>query len=363
MQINEYFSSIKDPRIERSKLHSLSDIFGLTIIANICGIKSWEEISYFGELKQRELSQLLEFKNGVPSHDTLERVFSVINPKEFNQCFFSWAHALCKVNKELISIDGKVARNSFQGKSTSDPLYLVNAWATKNRIVLAQYKVESKGYELVGIKELLKLLNLYGSVISIDALGCQKDIAQYITEQNSDYILAVKDNQPLLKNDIVSSFSIQQPADKHTTVEKNSGRVESRTCSIINNFKHLSTKNEWPGLKSIIRIESERSIKDHMQKETRYYISSLKTVAKEFNESIRSHWGIENSLHWTLDVLFEEDKSRKRKGATAENFSLINKITMNILRNDTSNNLPLKRKQLKAAHDFKYLKFLLNFDA
>lgn len=206
-------------------------------------------------------------------------------------------------------------------------------------------------------------IHLYGSIISIDALGCQKDVAQYITEQNSDYILAIKDNQPTLKNDIVSSFSIQHTADKHTTLDKNSGRVESRTCSVINDFKHLSTNNDWAGLKSIIRIESERSIKDQQQKETRYYISSLKTTAKEFNELIRSHWGIENSLHWTLDVLFDEDKSRKRKGATAENFSLINKVTLNILRNDTSNSLPLKRKQLKAAHDFNYLKHLLNFDA
>lgn len=364
MDIKKHFSSIKDPRIERSKLHSLDTIFMLTIIASLCGVKSWEHISAFGKERQRELSEIIDFTNGVPSHDTLERVFSVINPKEFHACFVAWTQSLSKVFKKLIAIDGKVSKNSYDELKNIEPLYLVNAWASENKLVLGQVKTKGKGHEIAGVKELLNILEIEGAIISTDALSCQKDITQIITRKKGDYILAVKDNQELLKKSIVSSFAMLKPTSEDEQLEKNNGRIEIRKCTVLGNLKMIDNKNEeWSNLKSIIQVESDRTSTKSSQTEIRYYISSLILSAKEINKLIRSHWGIENSLHWVLDVNFGEDKSRKRKGFSSENYALINKIAINILNNDRETKLSMIMKKLKAMCNIGYVKKLLHFDA
>lgn len=363
MQIKNYFGSIEDPRIDRKKLHSLDTIFSLTIIAVICGIKSWEQIAFFGRLRQKELSSMIDFSNGVPSHDTIERVYSLINPDAFQSCFVSWTRALYSSNKGLIAIDGKVSRNSHDKYSNKEPLYLVNAWASENKLVLGQFKTQGKGHEIVGIKSLLEILDIENSIISIDAIGCQKEIAEIIVNKKADYILAVKDNQEQLREDITSSFTLIKPKDMDEQTEKNSGRVEFRKCSVISNLKMIGKKAEWKGIKSIVQIESKRFINNEQQEQTRYYISSLEKSAMEFNALIRSHWGIENSLHWILDVNFDEDKSRKRKGYAAQNFALTNKIAINLLNQEKKSKLSMTHKKLRANYDTPYLKTLLNFNA
>jgi predicted transposase YbfD/YdcC len=363
MQIKNYFSGIEDPRIERSKQHSLDTIFSLTIIAVLCGIKAWEHIAMFGRLRQKELSTIIDFTNGVPSHDTIERVFSLINPDAFHSCFVAWTNALHCTENKLIAIDGKMARRSFDTPKNKQALYLVNAWASDNKLVLGQFKTQGKGHEIVGIKELLNILDIKGGIISIDAIGCQKEIVSHIVTKQADYILAVKDNQEQLRNDITSSFSIVKTNTVAEQVEKNNGRIDTRKCSVISNLKMIEKKAEWLGMKSIIQIESKRMIADKEQTQVRYYISSLERPAEEFNQLIRSHWGIENSLHWILDMNFDEDKSRKRKGHSSQNFALVNKIAINLLNEEKETKLSMTHKKLKANYDIEYVKRLINFDA
>jgi predicted transposase YbfD/YdcC len=361
MQINDYFKTIEDPRLDRHKLHSLDTIFSLTIVAVICGIKSWEQIEFFGKLRQKELSTIIDFSNGVPSHDTIERVYSMINPAAFHACFITWTQALKHCKDDLIAIDGKVARNSHDTYKNKEALYLVNAWACENKLVLGQFKTAGKGHEIAGIKNLIEILDIKGSIISTDALGCQTEIASMIIDKEADYILAVKNNQEHLAKNITSSFAILKPSHTHEQIEKNSGRVEVRQCSIITNLKMIETKEQWKKIKSIIQIETKRTIAGKEQEQTRYYISSLEKSAEEMNALIRSHWNVENNLHWILDVNFDEDKSRKRKGYSSENHALTNKIAINLLNNETQSKLSMTNKKLRANFDFNYLKSLLNF--
>ena len=361
--MQNYFDKIEDPRIERSKLHSLTSILSLTVIATLCGIKSWEKIAMFGRLRQKELSELIDFSNGVPSHDTIERVYSLIHPDAFHSCFVAWTESLQMNNKGLIAIDGKVARNSYDRYGNKESLYLVNAWASANKLVLGQFKTQGKGHEIEGIKSLLNILDIKNNVITIDAIGCQKEIVAQIVDNKADYIIATKDNQEQLRADITSSFSVIKPQSTDEQIEKNSGRVEKRKCSVIGNLKMIENKSDWKNIKSIVQIDAYRFMdnKEHIQ--TRYYISSLVKSAKEFNQLIRSHWGIENSLHWILDVSFDEDKSRKRKGYSAQNFSLTNKIAINLLNQETKSKLSLSNKKLRANYDLEYLRNLIKFDA
>lgn len=361
--LSDYFKNIEDPRISRKKLHSLDTIFNITIVSAICGIKSWEQMSYFANLKKEELSEWVDFSNGIPSHDTLERVYSLIDPLSFHECFVAWTKSLSQSNHNLIAIDGKVAKGSSDKFLGKEALYLVNAWASENKLVLGQFKVSGKGHEIVGIKELLKIIDVKGSIISIDAIGCQKDIAELIIEKEANYLLAVKDNQENLRKDITSSFALLKPMSTDETIGKQSGRIETRRCSIITNLKWVKSVAEWKSLIVIIKIETTRTSNNINEMETRYYISSVLKTAKEFNQLIRGHWGIENSLHWVLDVNFNEDKSRKRKGYSSQNIALTNKIAINLLNNDRDNKLSMTHKKLKANHDSNYLKKLINFNA
>lgn len=361
--LHKHFSELNDPRIKRNKKHLLSDIIILTIIAVICGAESWDSIELFGKTKIDFLKTFLKLRNGIPSHDTINRVFSMLNARKFEKLFTQWTTSLKdkNIDLELIAIDGKTSRGSkdtFHGKS---PIHLVNAWAGHNQLVLAQCKSEGKSNEITTIPLLLEILDIEGSIVTIDAMGTQTKIAEDIIEKKGDYILALKGNQKELREETESIFRVQQPESIHEATEKGHGRIETRKCEVISDLEFLHGKEKWKGLASIVKIETKRIINDKTENETRYYISSLKTTAQKFNQYIRMHWGVENSVHWTLDMTFKEDQQRKRNGMAAQNFSLINKIALNILKKDDSKG-SLKSKRLRAGWDNRFLlKLITNY--
>jgi len=354
--LHKHFSGLGDPRVKRNKKHLLSDIIILTIVAVICGAESWDSIELFGKTKIDFLKTFLKLPNGIPSHDTINRVFSMLNAKRFEKLFTSWANSLKDngLEVEVISVDGKTVRgskDSFHGKA---PIHLINAWAGNNQLVLAQCKSEGKSNEIKTIPFLLDMLDIDGSIITIDAMGTQTKIAQTIIENNADYILALKGNQQELREEAESIFRVQTPDSADEATEKGHGRIETRKCEVISNLDFLYGKEKWEGLASIIKISTERLYQGKIATETRFYISSRKASAIEFNKYIRMHWGVENSVHWTLDMTFSEDYQRKRNKMAAQNFSLVNKIALNILKRDTSKG-SLKSKRLKAGWDNKFL--------
>ena len=352
-----YFDTVTDPRLDRTKLHSLKDIIGLTICAVLSGCDDWEEIEIYGESKISFLKQFLSFPNGIPSHDTINRVFSILNPKELQRCFIDWVQSIASItNGRVVSIDGKRMCNSgMDGKKAF--IHMVSAWCNSNNMVLGQEKTDEKSNEITAIPALLELLILEGAIVTIDAMGCQTSIASKITEQGADYVLAVKENQAHLLDDIKEAFDQTPRAVSHTSTEKSHGRIEKRTCRVIEDMDWISKKEQWNNLRSIICIESERTILQIGVKhsEQRFYISSLLTKPIHFNEIIRQHWGIENKLHWTLDVTFKEDLSTKQAGNAAENFSIITKIAINLLKNNNTRKTSIKKKRLLSAFDNDFL--------
>ena len=364
--IMEHFGNIPDPRIDRKKLHKLGDIIFITIGAVICGCDTWEDIEEWAEIRQGWLSTLLELPNGIPSHDTINRVFSLIDPQALQQSFIEWVKSVSVVTEgELISIDGKRLCNSGENGSRSI-IHMVSAWSNANNMVLAQQKVQEKSNEITAIPVLLSMLEFHGCLVTIDAMGCQKSIAAMITDKGADYILAVKDNQGRLLGDIKEAFNSQSPLQQDCQVNVGHGRIEKRTCTIITDIKRVCDKNQWQGLHTLVCIESERTSKatGAMEKHVRYYISSKAADAQTFNNAIRAHWGIENKLHWTLDVAFGEDKSTKRAGHAAENFSFISKIALNLLMQHNDNRgakrISIKTRRKKASWSKDYLIAVLN---
>ena len=324
-----YFSSIPDPRIERCKFHLLEDIILLSIIAVICGCESWETIEEFGKSKKEFLKGYLKIPNGIPSHDTIERLFKRMESKAFGESFMQWADSMrSKGGGEFLNIDGKTLCGSKDEGSGKYAIHLVSAWSHQNRLVLGQVKTEGKSNEIAAVKELLTLLDIKGAVITADAMSCQKDIVKQICDKEADYIIAIKDNQKNLKEDIEYEFKTQSKISTCETLDKGHGRIETRICQVIENLTELENKECWHNLKSIIKITSERAIKNVTTKEERYYISSLNQTTDYFNLAIGNHWAVENNLHWVLDVQFNEDRSRKRKDNAAENFALVRKFAL-----------------------------------
>ena len=364
--IMEHFGKIPDPRIDRKKLHKLYDIIFITITAAICGADKWEDVEEFGEIRYDWLKTVLELPNGIPSHDTFNRVFSLIDPKAFQQCFTQWVQSIACVTKgQVINIDGKRLCNSGEGGNKS-VIHMVGAWSNANNMVLAQEKVTDKSNEITAIPVLLQMLNIEGCLITIDAMGCQKDIAELIVECGADYILAVKDNQKFLHEDIKDAFNEAGVLKSDTTFNIGHGRIEKRTCSIIEDMDWVCKGADWKRLRVLIRIESERTQKatNETEKYTRYYISSGQGDAKSFNAAIREHWGIENRLHWILDVAFGEDKSTKRAGNSAENYSFVSKIALNLIQKHDDRRgvkkLSVSTKRKKAGWDKDYLLSVLS---
>lgn len=357
-ELRSIFSQIDDPRSDINKLHKLEDILLIGIISVICAADTWKNMETYAKAKEGFLRSFLELPNGIPSDDTFNRVFSSIDSEQFEACFVDWVSRLVNLTDgEVIPIDGKTIRGA-KANGKKSPFHMVSAWATNNNLVLGQVKVSEKSNEITAIPKLLELITVKGCTVTIDAMGCQQEIAGKIIDQGANYILAVKENQKQLHQDIVDEFRFGKNIQVDISEELDHGRIETRKCSVITDFKFIENTEEWTGLKSIIKIESIREFKNSdkpTELATRYYISSLITSARELQNAIRLHWGIENKLHWVLDVAFSEDASRKRAGNASQNFSILSKIALNLLKNETSERQGIKGKRLKAAYDQNYL--------
>ena len=335
--IEKHFGSISDPRIDRQKLHLLLDIIAIAICASLCGANKWEDVEEFGKSKQDWLKTFLALPNGIPSHDTFNR----LDPDEFQHSFLSWISAASElITGQVIAIDGKVLRRSHAqgiGKAAID---MVSAWATENHLVLGQVKVDENSNEITAIPQLLKALEISGCIITIDAMGCQKEIVKEIIMQGADYVLALKDNQGNLFEDVKLLFDDLEESEYkaytynyYKTVNKGHGRIEIRECwviSEIDTISHLRGYKNWKKLNTVSRIRSQRWIGEKKSSQDRYHIASI-TGAKPVLTTVRSHWGIENKLHWTLDMSFDEDRSRVRKEHGAKNFAVSRHIDLNLL--------------------------------
>lgn len=360
MKLQDIFSQIPDPRIDRRKLHLLEDILLLTLLAVLCGAESYESIELFGKSKKDFLKQVLSLPNGIASHDTIERLFKRIDSHAFEAAFLCWIKSL-EINTEgkIISIDGKTLRGSQDGTNGRYAIHMVSAWCAANEMTLGQIRTESKSNEINAVKQLLELLDIEGSIITLDAMGCQKEIAAAIVGKKADYILAVKQNQQTLYDQIAGAFAHQKSQHHAVELEADHGRIEHRTCSVIHQLSWIGEKEKWEALQSIIKIEATREVNATSSTETRYYISSLKQDAHYFNRTIRQHWRIENSYHWVLDVQFREDESRKRKGQSAENFAIIRRIALNLIKQKKLRRLGVHYKRLFAGWDHDFLLSLL----
>ncbi len=355
------FSQIEDHRSHINKLHNLVDILLIGLISVICGAETWEQMYSFAKSKEDFLRKFLELPNGIPSKHTINRVFSSIDHQAFEQCFVEWVNSLL-TQGQVISIDGKTVRGA-KSHGRKSPIHLVSAWAEANNLVLGQIKTDEKSNEITAIPKLLDLLSIENNVVTIDAMGTQADIANKIIEKNADYILAVKGNQEQLLENIEDEFRFAKTVDTNINEDLGHGRIETRVCSVIKEFQFIEENTKWTGLKSIIKVESIREFKNSdkpTEKATRYYISSLCDTAKDFQTKIRSHWSVENKLHWVLDVAFSEDSSRKRAGNASQNYAILLKIALNLLKNETSKKLSMKSKRLQAAWDNDYLAKVLN---
>lgn len=362
--IMEYFAQVPDPRMTRSRLHSLTSILVISLCAVICGADSFVAIEEYGLAKEAWLRTFLDLPNGIPSHDTLGRVFAALNPGSLAEAFRRWVTAVAQLTKgEVVAIDGKTLRRSFRAAGSGAFVHMVSAWATSQRIVLGQVKTEEKSNEITAIPRLLKLLDIKKCLVTIDAMGCQKDIAGNIVEADADYLLAVKENQPTLSRDIAAVFEsarrdpeVLLSLDFHETRERGHGRTETRRCSVTDIVAGISQLREWPNLRSLVRIESERTVDGKTTFEERYYICSRGALsAKAAMAAARSHWGIENGLHWVLDVAFREDDCRIRAGHAAENFAIMRHLSLNLLKAVTGKKVGIKNRRLCAAWDDNFL--------
>lgn len=364
--LQKCFSTLTDPRKERARRHELLDILILGVCAVICDCNSWVDIAQFCRIRLDWFRSFLHLPNGIPSHDTFGRVFARLNPLEFEHCFLLWAEGLREaLGGEFINLDGKTLRRSHDYASGKTPIHMVSAWAGANNLVLGQLKVADKSNEITAIPELLKIVALKGCLVTIDAIGTQKEIAAEIRRQEADYVLALKTNQKLLYEGVEESFKDGLATnfkdirhDYYETVDKNHGRLETRrywTISDSDYLKYLDPKGEWPDLKSIGMVEAERLIQGEISRETRYYLCSRSGVAKEFAQAVRSHWGIENSLHWVLDVDFREDDNRVRQGYAAENFAVLRRVALNLIKREPTFRKSVRGRRLAASWSADYL--------
>jgi predicted transposase YbfD/YdcC len=364
LSIVTYFKNLKDPRIERRKKHLLLDIIVLTICAVIADAEGWEDIESYGRAKLEFLKGFLALPNGIPSHDTIERVFQRLKPAEFERCFRSWTRALAEeLGLKHVAIDGKTLRRSFDNAAGKSALHLVSAWSVENHLTLGQQAVDGKSNEITAIPELLRLLELNGAVVTIDAMGCQKEIADQIIEAGGEYILAVKENQPHLHQDILDHFiDIHENGGAkcrhYRTTEKGHGRVEQRDYYITPVPDTLRNREAWRGLKSIGQVIRQVERDGKTTGELGLYISSLETNAGRFGKAVRGHWGIENSCHWVLDVTFDEDRSRIRKGHGPENFAMLRRLAIALIKRLPAKT-SIRRHRKKAAWDDSHLLTIL----
>ncbi len=360
----EYFASVPDPRIERSRLHPLTSVLILSLCAVIAGADSFVAIEKFGRAKEPWLKTFIDLPGGIPSHDTLGRIFAALNPSALAEAFRAWVAGVARLsNGEVVAIDGKTLRRSFLKAGSSAFVHMVSAWATSSRIVLGQVKTEEKSNEITAIPRLLKLLQLEGCLVTIDAMGCQKEIASEIIDAGADYLLPTKDNQPKLHQALVDVFERARTdthtlasMDFHETHEKGHGRVETRRCWTTTHVAELSQGAQWRNLAAIALVEAERTVNGKTSTEHRYYISSCRKLpAAKALDASRRHWGIENSLHWVLDVAFREDDCRVRVGHAAENFAVMRHLAINLLKSVKGSKVGVKTRRMIAGWDDDFL--------
>ena len=353
---SHHFSSLKDPR-RTSKGHfcyPLEEILFLVISAVVSGMDSWVDISLFGETKLPWLRKYFPYKSGTPSHDVLGRVFSMLDSDQFSQCFTNWVNEISLLSDgEVVSIDGKTLRGSSEKSSGRPPYHLVSAYACENRVCLGQCATSQKSNEITAIPALLEVLAVTGCMVTIDAMGCQSDIADKVLEKEADYLLMVKGNQKELKAQVEKMFAITNPCDTHESIDSGHGRVEKRTCEVIDKLEFFDKPKKWHHIKALIRVKSERHIKQSgaTTHQTRYFICSTVKKAEKMSEAVRQHWSIENQLHWSLDVIFKEDQSLKKKDNAPINFNLVSKVALTLIQREKTPKMSKPGKRKKAALD------------
>lgn len=362
-----HFGELHDPRRTHRRRHLLLDILTIAVCAVISNADTWEDVELWGIAHEAWLKTFLELPGGIPSHDTFNRVFRILDPNALQTCLVKWMAAL-NVEKGLkvIAIDGKTLRRSFDKASCQSALHLVSAWSVANQISLGQVAVGDKSNEITAIPELLKTIDVSGAIVTIDAMGCQKNIAADIRKKEGDYILALKDNQPTLAAEVADRFLQGIDTDfegldyeTYTATEKSHGRIDRRTCEVIRGVTDLPGQEDWMDLKSIVCVTRISTCQGKETSEVRYFISSTARAAEVFAQAIRDHWKIETTLHWTLDVTFGEDGSRIRKDHGAENFGLLRRIAISLLKNDDRKKTSIKGKRLLAGWDKDYLMKIL----
>jgi predicted transposase YbfD/YdcC len=360
--LSEQFGGMRDPRSGQNIWHPLENIIVIAICGAICGADNWVDIEMFGTAKREWFETFLDLTHGIPSHDTFGRVFRQVNPEEFQAYFQAWTSELrVRLSGEVLSVDGKTERGSKDGTLGLAALEMVSVWASENELVLAQDRIDEGTNEITVIPELLRLLDLKDTIVTIDAIGCQTEIAQAILDQDADYVLALKANQERLFEDVAAAFEKTVPAiptDYHRTVNKGHGRIETRECWALSDpdiLTYINDYKEWPGLRSLVKVTSDRQINAQSTQATRYFISSLPPSASQLLSAVRAHWHIENSLHWVLDLAFREDANRSRKDNAPQNLAVLHHIALNLLKQETSLKVGVKAKRLRAGWDQQYL--------
>jgi len=362
--ISKHFGELSDPRVIGRTQHSLLDILTIALCAVIGGAEDFNDIELFAKCKETFFRSFLELSNGIPSHDTINRVISMLSPEEFSKCLIEWTKTLSENLRGVAAIDGKTLRRSYQDASKKNPLHIVSAWSSSNGIVMGQVETEEKSNEIVAIPRLLSLLDIDGCIVTIDAMGCQTDIAQNILESGGDYVLALKGNQKNSLDSVQYLFDWERKNSfsgvSHTedfSIEKDHGRLESRQVFSIGDLENVEGLNldKWPALQSVTMVESTREINGSSTIERRYYISSLTADASMIGSSVRAHWGIENSLHWVLDIVFREDYARNRKDHSSANMAAMRHLALNMIKQDKTSKGSIKGKRKKAGWDNNYL--------
>jgi predicted transposase YbfD/YdcC len=355
-----HFKDLPDPRQPGKIVYPLAEVLLLCLLAVLGGAETFVDIARFGEKKIDLLRRFRPFRDGTPSHDHLGDIFATLDAAAFQRCFVAWVAAVTGAPAELIAIDGKTLRRSFQKKGAKAPIHMVSAFAARQRLVLGQVKVAEKSNEIIAIPALLDMLAIAGAIVTIDAMGCQRDIAQKILDNKADYVLALKGNQGTLRED-VEVFVAEQKANgfkdtkvsRHQTVDGDHGRIETRTYTAIHEVAWLQERHNWPGLRGVVMVESTREIGDKIERETRFYITSLVWLAHALGPVIRGHWAVENSLHWVMDMIFRDDECRVRTNHAPANFTTLKHMAHNLMRKAPGkDSMRLKRKVAAWDDDF-----------
>ena len=356
----QYFSDLPDRRQRGKVVYPLDEVLLLCLLAVLAGAETFVDIALFGHKKLELLRRFRPFRDGTPSHDHLGDIFATLDAEQFQRCFVAWVAGLTGASAEVIAIDGKTSRRSYQKKGVKAPIHMVSAFAARQRLVLGQVKVAEKSNEIVAIPKLLAMMAIEGAIVTIDAMGCQRDIAQVIVGKKADYVLALKGNQGSIRED-VEIFVAEQKAkgfadteiSRDTTIDGDHGRIETRTTTVIHDVDWLQKRHNWPGLKAVVMVESSREIGGKTEHETRFYITSLVLLASLLGPIVRSHWAIENSLHWVMDMIFRDDECRIRTEHAPANFTTIKHMAHNLIRKAPGkHSLRLSRKVAAWDNDF-----------